>query len=87
MKLTELDAGFLDHPQNGRMLMFLCQKCKGHHVGMPVTVGVKLPNRWKISSEDLNTLTMEPSVRFRNNPLPGECLYHFNIVNGEVIDA
>lgn len=88
MRLVDLDPGFLDHPQLGRMLMFSCPKCDGgHHVGAPVTVGVKLPNRWKISSEDFNTLTMEPSIRHRDNPLPGECLFHFNIVNGEVIDA
>lgn len=86
MRLVDLDPAFAVCPDQSRMLTLMCPKCGAHHVGVPITIGVKEEGRWKVSSEDFNTLTVEPSILHRSNPLPGECLFHFSIVNGQIID-
>lgn len=86
MRLVDLEPKFMNHPEKGRMLMMVCPKCGNHHVGVPVTVGVKQDGRWKVSSEDYATLTLEPSILHASNPQSGECLFHFSIVSGQIID-
>jgi len=92
MRLVDLDPGFVHHDEKGMMLILRCPTCGKHHVGAPVTVtyGQAPPGRWKITSEDFNTLTMEPSVLHCWNdktPVPDRCPYHFRILNGEIIQC
>lgn len=90
MKLTDLDAGFLEHPTRGLMLVMRCPLCQKHHVGVPVTAGIKQPNRWKVDSKDLTTLTLEPSILAawpKETPAQDRCPYHFKIEKGEIVNC
>jgi hypothetical protein len=87
VKLTELDPGFMNHPESGLMLLFRCPKCNSHHIGVPVTVGIKQPGRWMITTRDFETLTAVPSLRYADPPTKDTCLYHVSIKNGEIIPA
>lgn len=90
MKLTDLHGGFIQDPEKGLMLALRCPLCEKHHVGVPVTVGQKVIGRWKVTSMDINTLTLEPSVLHnwpKETPAELKCQYHFNVTNGEVINC
>lgn len=90
MRLVDLDPAFIENSGNGLFITLLCPTCGNHHVGVPVTVGKKEEGRWKISSQDFNTLSLEPSIL--NNwgegvPKDQRCPYHFKIDNGEIVQC
>jgi hypothetical protein len=90
MRLVELDPAFVQGDPRGLFITLLCPTCGKHHVGVPVRVGVKEPGYWMISSQDFNTLTLEPSILHNWNaevPVDQRCPYHFRILNGEIIQC
>jgi len=88
MKLTDLNPHFT-HEGETKVLVFECPKhCNMfghcHSFRIPVTLGetTKIPPVWNIDSEDLNTLTMRPSVLDMTKN--GKCGVHFYITKGEI---
>lgn len=88
MSIIDLDAGFVHSQDRGLMLILRCPLCGKHHVGIPVTVGIRQPGRWMITSKDLATLSVDPSILHAwNKEVKPEdrCPYHFRIVKGNVV--
>jgi Family of unknown function (DUF6527) len=97
MRLTDLEARFVNDQNEGLMLVLLCPKCKEHKVRIPVIVTAKQGGeggRWSITSLDLASLTVTPSVQASSpqveqkagEPPPNQpCPFHFSIANGEIV--
>lgn len=85
MRLTDLEPKFNNDSHEGLILIFLCPKCRGHGLRVPVIVThVQGPasGRWAITSLDLASLSCSPSIQHTDNG----CQFHFTITGGQIIE-
>lgn len=83
MRLSELEPELLN-TEGGKALYFICPQCGKHSLRVPVAPeqGAHI---WKAESmDDLERITVSPSIDAKSPPL---CRAHFWIRNGEIVFA
>ena len=82
-----------DSVDGAQGVCFICPKCQGHSILVPFAnpqnatvipqeAFEKIRFRWTFSGESIETLSLQPSVDLSKDAVPGTCLWHGFVANG-----
>lgn len=81
--LRDLDPRWTDGGTGDAALVFQCPACEsGHYHRIPVEKPNQMGAKWTRNGEDLERLTLTPSI---NATKSGDCKFHGFITDGVVI--